>query len=195
MKELPHYLGILDVSNSDDHRLSRLFHTNFIPTFRSLHVTPTFYLKMELNSKTSKLNLFGKTYKTGGHINLINPSFLKIKIAKTPQTLNETRKFPRNSLGMFVPFIRATLLIDQKYVHATTPRPPYQYISRESKYPFRLPVLNHLLASVFKRCKQLARDPYKGKKNETKSICFDTVPKYGLVNNIPVPELAHTIFE
>ena len=39
--------------------------------------------------------------------------------------------------------------------------------------PFRLPVLNRLLASVFKWCKQLARDPYKGKKNEIKSICFN----------------------
>ena len=40
--------------------------------------------------------------------------------------------------------------------------------------PFRLPVLNHLLASVFKWCKHLRRDPHKGKKNETKWICFNT---------------------
>ena len=60
--------------------------------------------------------------------------------------------------------------------------------------PFRLPVLNHLLASVFKWCKQLARDPYKGKNNKIKLIYFDTVPKYGLVNNISVPKLARSIF-
>ena len=40
--------------------------------------------------------------------------------------------------------------------------------------PFRSPVLNHLLVSVFKRCKQCLRDPYKGEKNEMTSISFLT---------------------